>query len=81
MPIQAHSGPPASAQTIRAMPTTMRAILSMPPTFFSLVKLLCACGVVGMAGAQSNAGRLGVTTGLPAAVQASKPPAMDCTFR
>ena len=30
---------------------------------------------------QSNDGTSGLATGLPAAAQASKPPAMDCTFR
>jgi len=33
------------------------------------------------AGAYSKAGRLGFTTGLPAATQASKPPQMDLTCR
>ncbi|MOA47181.1 hypothetical protein D3C78_1697950 [compost metagenome] len=82
MPIQAHTGPPEMAQASRPRPIRMRPILSMLPTFLCMLCCLFAgLQAVACATGYSKAGRLGVNTVLPAACQASKPPAIDCTCR
>jgi 16S rRNA (adenine1518-N6/adenine1519-N6)-dimethyltransferase len=44
MPIQAHTGPPNTAQASSAIPATMRRILSAPPTFVFMCVLLGSMG-------------------------------------